>query len=281
MEVMQPEFTLHNEDIPVLESSLALSEPYSISDFTIADPSSFDLGVGLQKTFDEYQFNLLHSITEDDTVDIAIRRETEPSFETTEDNNNNNIIETIESLQTVETVETESFELDGDGNAVFDTSEEIRIEEPINNFDFSKLANFVYQQEPIDGDPARPSPVHRIWDTGQSDDSEGSTSAIASVILGEDPTFLREDEYEGMSLVEEIVTVQRVKEVETAFNFDVSSMLCYAMLCNAMLCNAMLCYAMLCYAMLCYAMLCYAMLCYAMLCYAMLCYAMLCYAMLC
>ena len=223
---MQPEFTLLDDDISELESSLALSEPYSISDFTIADPASFDLGIGLEKTFDEYKYNLLHSITEDNTVDISLLTETKPS--TPQDDDNIETIEPIETIETSETIESvtvqtvETIELDEDINTIIEKSEEIRIEEPINTFDFSKLANFVYKQDPIDGDPARPSPVHRIWDTGQSDDSEGSTSAIESLIISEDILYAKEDEFEGMSIVSEIVTEVRVKAVETSFNFDVS-----------------------------------------------------------
>ena len=217
MEIKQPEVFLLNDDISELESSLALSEGYSISDFTIADPASFDLDVGLQRTFDEYKYNLLHSITEDESETvtvISLQTETEPTVPIPEDNNNNIIDDN--NIEIVETTDQEFIEN-------IEKSEEIRIEEPINKFDFSKLANVVYTQEPIDGDPARPSPVHRVWDTGYSDDSDDSTSVIESLVLSGDATYVKEgDEFEGMSLVDEVVTVERVKVVETAFNFDVS-----------------------------------------------------------
>ena len=65
--------------------------------------------------------------------------------------------------------------------------------------------------------------MHRVWDTGYSDDSDDSTSVIESLVLSGDATYVKEgDEFEGMSFVDEVVTVERVRVVETAFNFDVS-----------------------------------------------------------
>ena len=57
-----------NNELESMESSLTPGESYSISDFTIADTSAFDLDLSLQPDFADTYY-LLDSITEESYED--------------------------------------------------------------------------------------------------------------------------------------------------------------------------------------------------------------------
>ncbi|KAI6649109.1 hypothetical protein LOD99_6830 [Oopsacas minuta] len=210
MEISQPEVTIPDDELASLESSLIPTETYSISDFTIADPAAYDLDLSTQPSFTD-SYNFLDSIKEEDHVDTPVPEETFPPISLEDNTNDVTIINTIEP------------DIEPDIEPVVDEiAVEVRVEQ-VHTFDISKLANFVYTQEPIDGDPARPSPVHRVLDIGDDSDDDScyfEDIAIEKVFMSEDATYMKDgDEFAGLSRVHEVATLQEVPVVENAFDF--------------------------------------------------------------
>ena len=315
MEVTEHEVIIPNNELVPMESSLTPSKNYSISDFTVADTSAFDLDLSLQPDFAD-TYNLLHSITEesyedynpeetlplieeikeqkiskitttpfdekveeiihkeveiitkietpfDENIEVIIHKEVEvitkretlvyetaegiihkeveiiTKIETPFDENIEVIIhKEVEVITKIETLVYETAEGISHKEVEFiteietpvdDKVEEICVEvrvEQVKTFDLSRIANLVYTQEPIDGDPARPSPVHRTLDVGDDSDDDScyfEHVAIEEVVMSEGATYLKErNEYEGLSKVREVFVKEEVSVVENPFDFSVS-----------------------------------------------------------
>ena len=227
MEVTEPEVSIPNNELVSLESSLNPSENYSISDFTVADTSAFDLDLSTQPGFADTYY-LLDPITE----------------ESYEDSNPEETLSPIEAVKDKEIISKMEIPVGEKVGEISDKEDEIRTRteipvderveeicvevrvEQVKTFDLSKIANLVYSQEPIDGDPARPSPVHRTLDVG---DDSGDDScyfenvAIEEVVLSEGASYLKErNEFEGLSKVREVFVKEEVSVVENQFDFTVS-----------------------------------------------------------
>ena len=262
MEVSEPEVHMPNNELESMESSLTPGESYSISDFTIADTSAFDLDLSSQPDFADTYY-LLDSITEESYEDsnpeeilppiaeisdkeygTVTKGETPVEYTVEEIRNrgygSGSNIKTLVydkeegSITKIETpvddkVEEVIIDKDGSGIKTDDRVEEVCVEvriEQVKTFDLSKIANLVYSQEPIDGDPARPSPVHRTLDVGTDSDDDScyfENVTIEEVVLSEGATYLVEQrEFEGLSKVREVCVKEEVPVVENAFDFSVS-----------------------------------------------------------
>ena len=260
MEIAEGETATARKDSLSLDS--ITETEYSISDFTTARPDSFDLtSLDLSSQFEYFSRNPLESFTENAEISdnsLSPGFEGETSFEAKQytldlDSGINSPSKTGDTDQSLSSLDTpmrthlDTFSADQNSQDLefefksaltpiiqvetrnlaqtVDENCDLKILEsdPVT-FDFTKLAfDVVSSQESIDGDPARPSPVHRVLDVGDSREGDEFARNIIDIMMSEEGGYVgRDNEFEGREMVEEVVELKEQPVVESEFNFDVS-----------------------------------------------------------